>query len=379
MMILRIPLAWYNTFQNKKRTLAAIGGISFSLLLILMQLGFLMTARITSGLVYSFFDYDLIMTSAAYESMNTAGSFDKTRLVQAGVAGGVAEIATLNYSRARWRDPANNDLGSSCMLMGFDLNAHFIPDEEAREGLPKILQKDVVMLDVWSHPDYGEKRIGKNATLNNMPVTINALFKMGISFHAEGSAIVNLETFQNIARTDPREVTFGLIKIAKGADVEKVRQNLQATLPDDVLIFERNKFIEAEQNYFIKVKPIGIMFQAGAFVAFAVGAVILFQVLSTEISNRLREFATLKAVGFSNYYIYKVGATQALLFAAMSYIPALPLGYLVSFVVKKASRLPMYLPWELALFVFFLAILMCIISGILALQKVRKADPAELF
>jgi putative ABC transport system permease protein len=374
-----IPLAWYNTFQNKKRTLAAIGGISFSLLLIFMQLGFLTTARITSGLVYSFFDYDLIVTSAAYESMNSAGSFDRTRLVQAQVVPGVADIATMSYNRSRWRDPANQDLGSSCMLIGYDLNPAFVPDPKAKANLPFLRNKDAVMLDLWSHPDYGEKRIGKEATLNWQNVSIAALYKLGISFHAEGSAIVNLDTFNGLTRTNPRQVTFGLVKVAPGYTAAATRQALKAALPADVLIFERPSFIQAEQDYFIKVKPIGIMFQAGAFVAFVVGAVILFQVLSTEISNRLREFATLKAIGFRNRYIYKIGAQQAILFGLMSYIPALPLGYGVAWIVQKASRLPMYLTWELDLFVLFLTLMMCLISGVTALQKVRKADPADLF
>ena len=86
---MRIPLAWHNTFQNKKRTLAAVGGITFSLVLIFMQLGFLVTARITAGLVYDFFDFDLIVASTAYESMNAAGDFDKTRLYQAKAVPGV--------------------------------------------------------------------------------------------------------------------------------------------------------------------------------------------------------------------------------------------------------------------------------------------------
>jgi putative ABC transport system permease protein len=374
-----IPLAWYNTFQNKKRTLAAIGGISFSLLLILMQLGFLITARITSGLVYSFFDYDLIITSTAYESMNTAGSFDRTRLVQAEVVPGVAQIATMSYSRSRWRDPANNFLGSSCMLIGYDLNPDFIPDPEARENLRSLQKKDTVMLDTWSHPDYGEKRIGKEATINFKNVTIATLYRLGISFHAEGSAIVNLDTFNGLTGTNPRQVTFGLVKAAPGFTVEQVRQTLKAALPTDVLVFERKNFIKAEEDYFIKVKPIGIMFQAGAFVAFVVGAVILFQVLSTEISNRLKEYATLKAIGFRNLYIYKVGAQQAILYGLMSYLPALPLGYGVTFIVQKASRMPMYLTWELDLFVLFLTLLMCVLSGVMALQKVRRADPADLF
>jgi len=374
-----IPLAWYNTFQNKKRTLAAIGGISFSLLLIFMQLGFLITARITSGLVYGFFDYDLIITSAAYESMNSAGSFDRTRLVQAQVVPGVADMATMSYDRSRWRDPANKDLGSSCMLIGYDLNPAFIPDPEVKANLAYLQNKDAVMLDLWSHPDYGEKRIGKEATLNWRKVTIATLYKLGISFHAEGSAIVNLDTFNDLTGTNPRQVTFGLVKVAPGHTAAQTRQALKAALPADVLVFERPNFIQAEQDYFIKVKPIGIMFQAGAFVAFVVGAVILFQVLSTEISNRLKEYATLKAIGFRNLYVYKIGAQQALLFGIMSYLPALPLGYGVAWVVQKASRLPMYLTWELDLFVLFLTLLMCLISGVLALQKVRKADPADLF
>lgn len=378
-MSLKIPIAWNNTLQNKRRTIAAIGGISFSLLLILMQLGFLATARITSSLVYDFFDFDLIMTSAAYQAMNFAGSFDKTRLFQAQVADGVSEIAILNYGWVQWCDPAQDYRGTYCQLLGFDLNPDFVPDVTARNGLAKISQKDTIMLDEWSHPDYGEKRIGKNGTLNKVEVTINALYKMGISFHAKGSAIVNLETFQEIARSDPREINFGLIKIAPGAKVEEVQQSLTSILPDDVLIFERNKLIKAEQDYFVNVKPIGIMFWAGAFIAFVVGAVILFQVLYTEFSNKLKEFATLKAVGFSNNYIYKIGATQSLLFAVVSYALALPLAHLVSFIAKRISHVPMFLPWKLALFVFFLSILMCVISGILALQKVRKADPASLF
>jgi putative ABC transport system permease protein len=161
--------------------------------------------------------------------------------------------------------------------------------------------------------------------------------------------------------------------------VEQVGQSLKASLPNDVLIVERKDLIKAEEDYFIKVKPIGIMFQAGAFVAFVVGAVILFQVLSTEISNRLKEYATLKAIGFRTLYIYKIGAQQSILFGLMSYLPALPLGYGVSFIVQKASRMPMYLTWELDLFVLLLTLLMCVLSGVMALQKVRKADPADLF
>jgi len=376
---MKIPLAWHNTFQNKKRTLAAIGGISFSLLLIFMQLGFLTTARITAGLVYDYFDYDLIITSAAYESMDEAGSFDKTRLVQARVIPGVEHVATLNYQRVRWRDPTRNYISSSSMLLGYDLNPAFIRDEEVKSNLNRIKKKDTVMLDLYSHPDYGEKKLGREYVIGREKITIAAFYKLGISFHALGSVIVNLDTFQHLTGKSPRHTAFGLVQTSPGADVEQVKKRLKDTLPPDVLIYERQEFIRAEQDYFIKIKPVGIMFQAGTFVAFVVGAVILFQVLSTEISNRINEYATVKAMGFSNQYVYKVGAQQAIIFALMSYIPALPMAHGVSYLVQKTARLPMYLPFKLTLFVLFLALLMCTISGVLALRKVKRADPADLF
>lgn len=375
-----IFLAWHNTFENKKRTFAAIGGICFSLLLVFMQLGFLVTARTTAGLAYNYFDYDLIITSARYETMMNAGSFDKTRLVQARVVRGVRDVSNLNYEVARWRDPYSKfGHGSSCMLFGFDLNPDFIPDKSVVPKLRELFSHGSVLLDIHSHEDYGEKRIGKRVSLNFVDVTIAELFELGISFHSEGAVLTGLDTFSAISKRDSRKATFGLIKVVPGMDPMNVLEELRRTLPSDVLVFERKAFIKAEQDYFTSVKPIGIMFQAGTFVAFAVGSVILFQVLSTEISNRLKEFATLKAIGFSNSYIYKVGAQQSVLFATLSFVPALPLGHLVAFLVQKASRLPMYLTWDLALFTYFLSLIMCVISGALALWKVRRADPAELF
>ena len=247
---MRIPLAWHNTFQNKKRTLAAVGGITFSLVLIFMQLGFLVTARITAGLVYDFFDFDLIVASTAYESMNAAGDFDKTRLYQAKAVPGVGETAYLNYANTRWRDPDNNNAETSCMLLGVETNPNFIRDEKTKANLSVLSLKDHVILDEWSHPDYGEKRIGKRAMVNWKEVNIAALYQLGISFHAEGSVLAGLDTFQSIVQGDPRKMTFGLIKVSPGAAIGEVKERLRSTLPGDVLIFDRQEFIRARAGIF---------------------------------------------------------------------------------------------------------------------------------
>lgn len=145
------------------------------------------------------------------------------------------------------------------------------------------------------------------------------------------------------------------------------------------MVFGRDEIIALEEDYFITVMPIGIMVQVGMLVAFLVGAVILFQVLSAEITNRLDEFATLKAAGFTTTYIYGVGCQQALLFCIMSYLPALISTYGLFMIVHAFTRLPIVLDGRLALSVLGLSLVMCVGSGLLALRKVKKADPADLF
>lgn len=375
---MRISLAWQNTLQNKKRSFAAVAGIAFSLLLVFMQLGFLQTARVNSTLVYNYFDFDLIITSNRFESLDSAHYFDRTRLLQTKVIPGVEAVAPLNASRHRWRDPANNDRQSSCTMLGFDLNPRFVPAAH-RAGLATLTARDTVMLDEHSNPDYGAREVGQEATLRGRPVTVTAMFELGTGFQAKGSVITSIDTYASIYRRPSREVVFGLVQIAPGADPLAIKTLLDEALPNDVAVFTKEELVTRERDYYVKVKPIGIMFQTGAFVAFCVGGVILYQVLSSEISNRLRELATLRAVGFNDRYVYMVGIQQAIIFAALSYGPALGFALITFELVFLASHIPMFMTVELALTVLALSFLMTSVSSVLALQKVKRADPADLF
>jgi putative ABC transport system permease protein len=121
------------------------------------------------------------------------------------------------------------------------------------------------------------------------------------------------------------------------------------------------------------------MFQVGMGVAFIVGAVILYQILSSEISNRMKEFATLKAMGYTERYIYGVGITQGLLFSLMGYFPSLALSFILYRVLRALSGFPVYMDLNRALFVFALTLGMCVIAAALSLGKIKRADPADLF
>ena len=150
-------------------------------------------------------------------------------------------------------------------------------------------------------------------------------------------------------------------------------------MPPDVIVVTRESIINREQNYFINVKPVGILFKVGMIVAFAAGAAILYQILSSEMSNRIGEFATLKALGYPTSRIYSVGLQQGLIYALLAYAPAFFLSTLLYRVARKLSGFPVYMDAGRAGLVLVLALAMCAFAAVLSLWKIRKADPASLF
>jgi putative ABC transport system permease protein len=114
-------------------------------------------------------------------------------------------------------------------------------------------------------------------------------------------------------------------------------------------------------------------------VAFAAGAVILYQVLASEVQNRLREYATLKALGYDTGFVYGIVVRQALLFAGLGFIPAFFLALVLYSLMRTQAMVPVTMELTRVIGVFLLTSMMCLSATFLAIRKLRGADPAELF
>lgn len=373
-----LAIAWGNSFHNLRRTLAALGGVTFSILLVFVQLAFLDGARREVTLLYDYFDFDLALTSDRYQLMATAQPFDDIRLFQAKVDPAVSDTFSLNVAGGRWVYPDTEE-DSSMLLIGLDDKPAFIRNPDLIQGLASLTDGRSVILDIYSHKDYGPRTVGSAGQVNGLNVTTTALFKLGLFFFAEGSAATNNANFAHFSSRGAHRVTLGLIKLVPGADPTAVAARLRGSLPDDVVVLTRAQLYAQEQGYFVSVKPIGIMFNSAVLVAFIVGLVILLQVLATELTNRLPEYATMKAQGFPPFFLYGIGITQNLIFIGLSFVPAWLISTGVFALVFAVSKLPMVMTWSLSLEVAALTALMGLGAGFVALGKLRKADPASLY
>jgi len=180
-------------------------------------------------------------------------------------------------------------------------------------------------------------------------------------------------------RRDPGSISLGLLRLAPGSDANLVAERLRRHLPEDVKVLTAAGYVAFEEGYWRTASPIGVIFGLGTAMAFVVGMVIVYQVLSTDVNAHLAEYATFKAMGFRNRYLLLVIFEQALVLASLGFLPGLilPLGIYV--MASRATALPIFMTSSRALFVFMLTVVMCLASGAIATRRLQAADPAELF
>ncbi len=159
--------------------------------------------------------------------------------------------------------------------------------------------------------------------------------------------MVKNEVFPRYTGRDARDITIGLIRLRPGTDPQEVQRRLTALLPVEVVVMTQDQLIEQEQAYFVDIKPLGIMFQSGVLVAFLTGLVVLFQVTSADVGNRLREYATLKAMGFGGAAVYGTALGQILLLSLAAFVPAVGISAWLFHFVRGLTHLPLELSPQL--------------------------------
>jgi putative ABC transport system permease protein len=172
-------------------------------------------------------------------------------------------------------------------------------------------------------------------------------------------------------------VSYLLIKLRPGADLELVRRDLQVSLPDSEVLTPA-EFLERSRSYWLFGTGAGAALFAGAILAIIVGMVIVAQTLYSSTKDHLDEFATLRAMGSSNGYIYSVIIYQALLNAVIGFAFATLIGFsVVEF--TRSGALPVLITPTLILAMFVLTVVMCIAAALGAIFRVVRIDPVAVF
>jgi heterocyst specific transport system permease protein len=381
----RIPVAWRQLASERLRLAAAVAGITFAAMLMLMQLGFREALLESATLVHDRLDADLVLISPLYQYLVEATSFPDRRLVQALGAEGVAAVAPVYVTLAKWRNPENGR-AFLVALIGFDVRRPTLTMPDVRERLGALALPDAVLVDAASRPEIGpvaawvRSGVPVVSEVNGRRVTVAGLFTLGTSFGVNGMILTSDLNFARMVPDRPiHMIDIGLIRLASGADPVQVRDHLRSILPPDVRVLTRQEFADAEQAYWLNTSPVGFIFDLGTTMGLIVGVVIVYQILYTDISDHLPEYATLKAMGFSDRRLVGIVFREAVILAVLGFVPGLLIAQGLYVMTRTQTNLPMLMTPARVLGVFALTVTMCVGSGALAARRLRSADPAEIF
>jgi putative ABC transport system permease protein len=384
-MTSRIPLAWLQLAHERLRLFAAIAGIAFAVILMLMQLGFEDALLSSAGLHFTHMSCDLALVSPQYEFLLATKSFPERRLYQSLMVDGVAAVEAVYCGQAPWKNPWTRHERTIFML-GFKPNPGYFDLKEVDEQIGRLRQADLALFDARARPEFGAvgSEIAEGhrviSEIAGRRVEVAGMFGLGTSFGIDGTVIMGDQTFFRILPYRKRElVDVGLIKVKPGFDAEDVRARLARALPGDVNVLTHRGLINLEKSYWSDNTPIGFVFKLGLLMGLFVGCIIVYQILYTDVTDHLSESATLKAMGYRDRYLFGVVIQESIILSLFGFFPGLLLSVLMYRLAAKATLLPLRMPLDRVAVVYTLTLMMCVISGALAMRKLRRADPAEIF
>jgi putative ABC transport system permease protein len=271
-------------------------------------------------------------------------------------------------------------------VFGFDPDHLALNLPDVNQQLQAIKLPDSVLFDRGARGTY-DRAIARlergevvTAEMERRTIAIRGLFRMGASFGADATLVTSDQNFLRLfPRRQAGSISLGLLQVQAGYDPERVATALQNHLPSDVSVMTLAQYIRFEESFWKSESPIGFIFGLGTAMAFVVGVVIVYQVLSTDVNAHMKKYATFKAMGYRHIYLLGVVFEEALILAFLGFVPGFVLPIGLYSLASKATSLPIAMTAARATFVLSLTVFMCLMSGAIATRKLQAADPADMF
>lgn len=378
-------VAWCQLSYHKVKLAVAAAGVVVAVMLMLVQLGIRQGAMDNSVAVARRFTADLAVVSPRTKTIFASAQFPRRLLYRLSASEEVLDVTEMYMSQGRFRNPWDK-LEFPVSIYGLNPGAPMmeLPGIETFEE--QLQQTDRVLFDGLSRKNYGpvltflRQQGTLDVEVNLRKVRIIGAIDVGISINTDGNLYMSHANFLRLfPERPPGSVDVGLVKLRDGVSPEAARDRLQFLLGTEARILTREQLIDLEILFIRENAPLDFIFGMGAAVGFFIGFVVVYQILYTEVTNHLPQYATMKAIGFNDAFLLRVVVQQSLILSLLGYFPGFVLALGLYRIATNAIQMQFTMTLERAVMVFLLTILMCGLSAMIAIRKVRTADPADVF
>ena len=378
-------IAWRQLSYQRMKLVVACAGVVVAVMLMLVQLGIREGALENSIAIAVKVQADLVVISPRTKTIFQSTQFPRRLLMRLAGHPAVDHVQEMYMSQARWRNPWEFR-EHPISVFGVDPRSPLIdfPGYSARAD--ELQLPDRLIFDRNNRVTYGPVREHLDAEgfleteINHHRVRVIGAIPVGISIVSDGNLFLSPTNFLRLfPQRNPGAIDLGLIRLKSGANPQRVLEEIRPLLGAEARLLTRDQLVDSESRFVRESAPIDFIFGMGAVVGFFIGFVVVYQILYTEVSNHLPQFATMKAMGFSDRTLLSIVYYQGLLLSVLGYIPGFLLALWLYQVATKAIQMPFSMTWNRGISVFLLTVVMCLLSATIALQKVRRVDPADVF
>ena len=373
-MPLNLTLALRNLLHDRLRFVATTIGIVFSVVLVMVQMGLYLGFGRMVTTVIDHTSADLWVMRHGTKCFEDPSLLSRSKQTGAAATDGVAEVIPLVIGFSGWILPSGEI--TPVFVVGSDLQ--ILKPWNLTEGTVQALSgSGTVAVDRSYFERLGVSGIGSKANIRGLPVSVAAVSEGIRSFTTTPYVFSDLSQARAYIGIPSTMVSYLLVKLHPGADLERVRHDLQASLPDSEVLTPA-EFHERSRSYWLLGTGAGAALFAGAILGIIVGVVIVAQTLYSSTKDHLDEFATLRAMGSSNGYIYSVIIYQAVVNAVIGFAFATLIGFsVVEF--TRSGALPVLITPMLVLAMLVLTVVVCIAAALGAIFRVVRIDPVMVF
>lgn len=371
-MALVATLASRNLFQDRLRFIATLIGIVFSVVLVMVQMGlYLGFGRMVTTMI-DHAPAELWVVARGTKSFEDLSLLDARTRDRVLAVNGVATAVPVVIGFSAWRLPGGGM--TPVFVVGSDLNAGGLAPWNIVAGSEQALTgAGTVAIDKTYYDRLGITGVGAKTEIRGQPAEVAAVTDGIRSFTTTPYVFADLGAARRYIGLPPNKISHVLVRVKPGADLRQVQTAIQSAVPDIDVLTPR-QFRGRSRNFWLFGTGAGAALFAGALLGVIVGTVIVAQTLYSSTKDHLYEFATLRAIGCSNTYIYAVIVLQALINAVLGFAVAAAIGFGVV-AATAGTSLPIVITPELMGALFGLTVVMCVGSAVAAISRITRLDP----
>ena len=391
MLGVAIGLAYRQLTHRGAKLIGALVGVSVAIILMFTQLGFQGALYDSAVSASRALDADIILTGSEFQTM--AFPFPWLSLHAVYDARGVDGVASSRpfYATTLQISSPKTGRNLTTWLFAFAPDSPVFLHDDVNSQIDLIRLPETALIDTSSRNEIGDiaaqvQRTGRidlilpSAGQSVQPVfKIRGVFKVGPTINVDGNIITSDLNYYRLLGIPLDRGSLGVVRVTKGYDPLVVKQAIERQLGPQARVFLRDDFVKNEQKFYAEETPIGFIFGAGLAVGVVVGIVFISQVLHGIVSDNMREYATLRAMGYKQSFFVTLVSSIAIAISIITYIPSSIVAFFVYRLAASATKLPMVMKGSYLLEIFFIVVTMGLIAAFLSTKKLKQANPVDLF